>query len=127
MYVELSGSYGSDVCIGQVFQADGNPDHNKPLAEVYYKSNGDIVVGVETVATGGTQVVSDPIANVPLGTRFNYEVRYEGSILKIQVNDAGLVHLTTYFTPSGCFFKAGNYNQGDVEADIHLFGLVITH
>ena len=49
------------------------------------------------------------------------------SWLKIQVNNAGLVHLQTYFTPSGCFFKMGNYNQGGEEADIHVFGLVVTH
>jgi len=127
LYVDLLGEYGSEVCIGQVFQADGNPDHNKPLAEIYYKDNGDVVIGVEYEAVGGAGQDLTTIANVPLGTRFNYEVRYEGDILKMQVNNAGLVDLVTYFTPSGAFFKMGNYNQGTAEADIHLFGLAITH
>jgi len=127
LYVDLLGEYGSEVCVGQVFQADGNPDHNKPLAEIYYKSNGDIVIGVEYQAIGGQGQNLTTIANIPLGTRFNYEVRYEGNVLKMQVNNAGLKHLETYFTPSGAFFKAGNYNQGTAEADIHLFGLVVAH
>lgn len=127
LWVELLGSYGSDVCIGQVFQADGNPDHNKPLAEVYYQSNGDVSIGVEYEAVGGQGQNVTVITNVPVGTQFTYEVRYEENVLKMQVNNAGLVHLETYFTPSGVFFKAGNYNQGTAEADIHLFGLVVTH
>jgi len=127
MFASLAGETGSSVVVGQVFQADGNPDHNKPLAEIYYKSTGDIVIGVEFEAIGGQGQNLTTIANVPVGTQFNYEVRYEANILKMQVNNAGLVHLETYFTPSGAFFKMGNYNQGSTASDIHVFELVITH
>lgn len=128
MYVSLMGNYGSSTCIGQVFQApDGNPKDNKPLAEVYYGSNGDIRVGVEAAPTGNAQGTPTSVANVPQGTPFTYELRYENNALQIQVNDEGLKDLKTEFTPQGCFFKMGNYNQGDDAADIHLYNLTVQH
>nr|POE86587.1 hypothetical protein CFP56_46771 [Quercus suber] len=123
LYVDLVGESGSSVCIGQAFQADGI---SKPVAEIYYSSGGDIEVGVERVATGGSQM-RYPVGNVARGTRFSYELRYEGGHLGISINGGDLQNLQLFFDTSDAYFKAGNYNQGDDASDIHLFQLIVTH
>nr|POE72964.1 hypothetical protein CFP56_30903 [Quercus suber] len=123
LFVELIGESGSDICIGQAFQAG---DILKPVAEIYYRSNGDLEVGVEKVATGGSQKLY-PVGNVALGTRFTYELRYESGKLGISINGGDLQNLALFFDTPNAFFKAGNYNQGDDAGDIHLFQLIVTH
>ena len=66
MYVDLVGEGGCQVCVGQAFQASGG--YSKPVAEIYYYDNGDIMVGLEKVASGGSQKLY-PVGNVPQGTR----------------------------------------------------------
>lgn len=71
LYVDLTVTTVADssICIGQVFNNDGT---SKPVAEIYYSSNGQISIGVEHTAAGGTQGTPTPIKSVPVGTRFNF-------------------------------------------------------
>ena len=117
-----------NICIGQVFQAGGQ--YNKPFAELYYHSDGQVLLGTAEKAAGGGGQDLQLIGTVPVGTRFTYEVRFEGGQLLARLNGDAFKTLRTYFTTPMAFFKAGNYNQ-DVEttdtADLHFFQLVITH
>ncbi|UJO19943.1 uncharacterized protein CLAFUR5_09942 [Fulvia fulva] len=67
MYVDLIGVSGSQVCVGQAFQADSG--YSKPVAEIYYYDNGDIKVGVEKVKAGGSQMLYQ-VGNVQQGKRW---------------------------------------------------------
>lgn len=71
LYVDLTVTTVADssICIGQVFNNDGT---SKPVAEIYYSSNGQISIGVEHTAAGGTQGTPTPIKSIPVGTRFNF-------------------------------------------------------
>ncbi|WPH02947.1 Hypothetical protein R9X50_00581800 [Acrodontium crateriforme] len=115
---------GSQVCIGQVFQSNSN---NKPLAEIYYNSNGQISVGIEYVAAGGQGQDLNKFGPITPGTRFNYEVRFENGQLQFSLNGGAFRTLKQYFTTSRAFFKMGNYNQGSDDSDIHVFGLSVQH
>ncbi|KAL9479679.1 hypothetical protein ACSS6W_004465 [Trichoderma asperelloides] len=121
---DLLVTSGSSICIGQVFQSNSN---NKPLAEVYYNSNGQITVGVEFVATGGQGQDLNKIGTVSPGSRFNYEMRFESGTLQFSLNGGAFKTLKQYFTTDKAFFKMGNYNQGGDDSDIHVFGLAVQH
>ncbi|KAK4069575.1 CAZyme family PL7 [Trichoderma aggressivum f. europaeum] len=121
---DLLVTTGSSICIGQVFQSNSN---NKPLAEVYYSSSGQITVGVEYVATGGQGQDLNKIGTVTPGSRFHYEMRFENGQLQFSLNGGAFKTLKQYFTTSRAFFKVGNYNQGSDDSDIHVFGLTVSH
>ncbi|KAJ6789655.1 hypothetical protein PWT90_05594 [Aphanocladium album] len=121
---DLLVTTGSSICIGQVFQSNS---YNKPLAEVYYNGNGDITVGVAFAARGGQGQDLNKIGNVPKGTRFHYELRFENGKLQFSLNDGGFKTLKQYFTTDRAFFKMGNYNQGGDDSGIKVFGLSVQH
>ena len=129
LFADLLGTDVHNVCIGQVFQADSG--FNKPFAELYYSgADGGVRFGTEYQAQGGQGQDLQLIGTVPVGTRFTYEVRFEGGNLLARLNGDAFKTLRTYFTTPKAFFKAGNYNQ-DLDttdiADLHFFQLKITH
>ena len=128
LFADLLGTVVHNICIAQVFQAGGNP--NKPFAELYYTSDGKIQFGTAKKAEGGGGQDLQLIGTVPVGTRFTYEIRFEGGQLLARINNDAFKTMKTYFTTPKAFFKAGNYNQ-DVDttdtSGLHFFQLQITH
>lgn len=107
---------GGSTCVGQIHIDDDIS--SKPVCELYYHDNGDLIMGVEQTADGGNQKTTT-VGNVPLATPFSYEIRYESSELSVQVNDEGFQTLSTYeLDGPDSYFKVGNYLQGDSASDM---------
>lgn len=111
--------------IGQVHIDD--TVSSKPVCELYYNSSGDIVMGVEQTRAGGNEKFTT-IGNVPVGTQFSYELRYESNVLSVSINNGSQQTLSTYSldAPSS-YFKVGNYNQGTSPSDVHFFAIGVQH
>lgn len=63
---------GGDTCIGQIHI--DNSISVRPVAELYYKDGGELQMGVEQTRSGGNQKLTT-VGNVPVGTKFSYEIR----------------------------------------------------
>ena len=124
-------SVTSNVCVGQVHLGAGGPS-TKPLLELYYRPNGDIIIGTENSPDGGQTLHT--VGNVPLGTRWNYVIAIAGgNTIRLTVNGA----TTSYAIPSsfnqyGMYFKAGSYNQSSSEsttngAKVKFYSLTVNH
>lgn len=115
---------GHGTVIGQVHIDNGVS--LKPVAELYFNQNGDVVIGVEKTRAGG-DLIFTWLAKLPVGSKFSYEIRYESGVFKVVVN--GNVHTisTNSLDSPLSYFKVGNYNQGDSPSDIHFFGIKIFH
>lgn len=98
------GSHGT--AIGQVFAADAS----KPLAEMYYSRQGEIVVGVKPDANSG-QIVTK-VGTVAVGTKFEYKLDYSKDVLTVTINGKATKLDTGGNWAPTCYFKTGNYNQG---------------
>lgn len=107
---------GGSTCVGQIHIDD--TISAKPVCELYYYDNGDLIMGVEQTTSGGNQKTTS-VGNVPLATPFTYEIRYENDELSVQVNDEGFKTLSTYeLDGPDSYFKVGNYLQGDSASDM---------
>lgn len=115
------GNHGT--AIGQVFASKAS----KPLAEMYYSTDGEIVVGVKPNETGN-QVVTE-LGNVPVGTKFDYELSYSNDILMITINGEATELDTFEWESPACYFKSGNYNQGKTAggSEVHISAITVTH
>jgi len=120
------------VAVGQIHLGSGSPTSTKPLLELYYHSNGDIVLGVEKAPTGGQNTYS--IANVPLNTKWSYVIGLSGHTISLTINGGAAKKYTvpSSFDPYGMYFKAGDYNQSSsssstIGATVHFYALKITH
>ncbi|KAF2160500.1 polysaccharide lyase family 7 protein [Zasmidium cellare ATCC 36951] len=126
MMVQMKAIRGSNICVGQLFQAGGAP--NKPLAEIYYYSDGTFHVGNPQTPPGGNQVLQTlQGVNVPHNQIFKMELRYEEGVASISINDGGFIKLNKKFDPPRAFFKTGNYNQADDDASVHVYSLDVQH
>lgn len=98
------------VCVGQIHLGTGGSS-TKPLVELYYYANGNIVLGTENSPSGGQ--TAHPIAKVPVGTKWSYTISVTGgNTMSLTVNGK----TTKYAIPSSfdayhMYFKAGSYNQ----------------
>ncbi|ROV95660.1 hypothetical protein VMCG_07553 [Cytospora schulzeri] len=107
---------GGSTCVGQIHIDDDVS--SKPVCELYYHDNGDLIMGVEQTTDGGNQKTTT-VGNVPLATPFSYEIRYENNELSVQVNEEGFQTLSTYeLDGPDSYFKVGNYLQGDSASDM---------
>ncbi|KAL2016881.1 hypothetical protein VTK56DRAFT_2881 [Thermocarpiscus australiensis] len=121
----LQSGDGSGTVIGQIHIDD--TISSKPVAELYYKANGDLTMGVEQTRAGGNQVLF-PVGNIPLGQVFTYEIRYEGNVLSVIINGGTPQVLPTFeLDAPKSYFKAGNYLQGSTPSDLHFFNISVTH
>jgi hypothetical protein len=120
------------VCVGQI-HLDPDSGSTKPLLELYYHSNGDIVVAIENSPAGGQ--TPHTIANVKLGTKWTYAITETGGkTIAVSINGATA---KTYAVPSSfsgypMYFKAGDYNQSSsgsssVGALVHFHALSYSH
>ncbi|MFC8080369.1 polysaccharide lyase family 7 protein [Streptomyces sp. NPDC057307] len=124
-------SVTKNVAVGQIHLGSGGSS-TKPLVELYYRSNGDIVVGTENSPDGGQTL--HPVGNVPVGKTWTYTIAVSGGdTLDITVNGS----TTHYDIPSSFFkykqyFKAGSYNQSSSDsttkgAKVGFYGLTVSH
>ncbi|KAL6714780.1 hypothetical protein ACLMJK_007040 [Lecanora helva] len=122
--LKTSGSQHCRTEFGELAHWSPTSGTNRLFADLLVK------FGTEYQVQGGQGQDLQLIGTVPVGTRFTYEVRFEGGELLARLNGDAFKTLKTYFTTPKAFFKAGNYNQ-DVQttdvADLHFFQLVITH
>ncbi|KAJ7574926.1 polysaccharide lyase family 7 protein [Mycena floridula] len=110
--------------IGQIHIDDSVS--TKPVCELYYRSNGDISIGVEQTRAGGNQVFT-ALGNVPIGTRFTYELEYSSGLLKVAINGRFKTLDTFQLDEPTSYFKVGNYNQGSSRSDVHFFSIFVQH
>ncbi|MFC7016153.1 polysaccharide lyase family 7 protein [Streptomyces viridiviolaceus] len=103
-------SVPSSVCVGQIHLGEGGSS-TKPLLELYYRANGDIVLGTENSPAGGQ--TEHTVGHVPLGEQWSYTIGVSGGdTIDITVNGS-----TTHYPIADSFksykqyFKAGAYNQ----------------
>lgn len=114
------GSHGT--AIGQVFASAAS----KPLLEMYYGQNGDIVAGVKPDANSGQKITK--LGNVAVGTQFTYELSYSNSVLSATINGKKTTLDTGSWSPDS-YFKSGNYNQGNSAAssEVRIAAISVTH
>lgn len=116
---------GGETCVGQIHIEQSVSV--RPVCELYYKDNGDLVMGVEQTRSGGNQIRT-LVGNVPLKTAFSYEIRYESGELSVQIDDGGFQTLSTYeLDDPESYFKVGNYLQGSEPSELHFYDISIRH
>ncbi|OLZ74600.1 polysaccharide lyase family 7 protein [Streptomyces sp. IMTB 2501] len=124
-------SVTKNVCVGQIHLGSGGSS-TKPLLELYYHSNGDIVLGTENSPSGGQ--TPHTVGHVPIGTTWNYTIAVSGgNTIDLTVNGT----TTHYAIPSPFnqykqYFKAGSYNQSSSDsttngARVAFYGLTVKH
>jgi Alginate lyase len=102
-------SVTSNVCVGQVHLGSGGMS-TKPLAELYYHSNGNIYLGTENSPSGGQTL--HYITNVALGVHWTYVINVNGNTINLTVNGSKTSYsIPTSFNAYHQYFKAGDYNQ----------------
>jgi hypothetical protein len=124
-------SVTSSVCVGQIHLGTGGSS-TKPLVELYYHSNGDIVIGTENSPSGGQ--TPHTVANVAVGKTWTYTLGVSGGhTINLTVNGS-----TTHYTIPSSFnsykqyFKAGSYNQSSSSsttkgARVAFYNLTVSH
>ena len=116
---------GTGTVIGQIHIDD--TISSKPVAELYYNSNGDLTMGVEQTRAGGNQIPT-PAGNIPPGQVFTYEIRYESNVLSLVINGGSPQTFSTYqLNAPRSYFKAGNYLQGTTPSSVHFFEIRVQH
>lgn len=123
-------SVTSNVCVGQIHLGSGGSS-TKPLLELYYHSNGDVVLGLENSPSGGQTLHT--LTNVPLGAHWTYKLAIVGGRIQVTVNG----QTTSYPIASGFsayhqYFKAGDYNQTSSSstskgAKVKFYSLTVSH
>jgi hypothetical protein len=117
------GSHGT--VIGQIHIDDSVS--TKPVCELYYNKSGNLVMGVEETRAGGSSVFTT-VGNVAVGTRFSYEIRYEKNVLSVGINGGSQKTLSTNSLDApASYFKAGNYNQGNIPSTVHFYSVSVQH
>ncbi|KAF2152790.1 polysaccharide lyase family 7 protein [Myriangium duriaei CBS 260.36] len=99
----------------------------RPVCLLLYNSKGDITFAVEKTRDGGDSTNSK-VGNVKVGSKFSYEIRYEGGKLSIGINGGAqeVVSQNELDNPLS-YFKAGNYNQGSSASEVHFYTIEVQH
>lgn len=124
-------SVTKNVCVGQIHLGSGGSS-TKPLLELYYHANGDIVLGTENSPSGGQ--TPHTVGHVPVGRTWSYTIAVSGgNTVDLTVNGT----TTHYGIPSSFqrykqYFKAGSYNQSSSDsttngARVAFYGLTVAH
>ncbi|MEU4625142.1 polysaccharide lyase family 7 protein [Actinoplanes sp. NPDC023801] len=124
-------SVTKNVAVGQVKLGTGGPS-TKPLAELYYRPNGDIFLGTQNSPDASGQTLHK-VGNVALGTRWTYVINVSGSKINLTVNGTRTTYtIPSAFKPYRQYFKAGSYNQSSSEsttngAKVKFYSLTVEH
>ena len=120
-----------NVCVGQIHLGTGGSS-TKPLLELYYHSNGDIVLGTENSPDGGQ--TSHSVGHVSIGKTWTYTIAVSGgNTIDLTVNGTTTHYaIPSSFNPYKQYFKAGSYNQSSSDsttngARVAFYGLTVTH
>ncbi|MFG1808643.1 polysaccharide lyase family 7 protein [Streptomyces sp. NPDC049040] len=124
-------SVTSNVCVGQIHLGSGGTS-TKPLIELYYHSNGDIVAGVENSPDGGQ--TTHTVGHVAVGTKWSYTIAVSGgNTIDLTVNGSATHYaIPSSFNPYKQYFKAGSYNQSSSSsttngARVAFYALTVAH
>lgn len=124
-------SVTKNVCVGQIHLGSGGSS-TKPLLELYYRANGDIVLGTENSPSGGQ--TSHGVGHVPVGRTWSYTIAVSGGdTIDLTVNGTTTHYgIPSSFQPYKQYFKAGSYNQSSSDsttngARVAFYGLTVTH
>jgi hypothetical protein len=118
-------SVTSNVCVGQVHLGTGGSS-TKPLLELYYHANGDIVLGTENSPDGGQ--TAHTVGHVSVGKTWTYTIGISGgNTIDLTVNG-----IPSSFKAYKQYFKAGSYNQSSSDsttkgARVGFYGLTVVH
>jgi hypothetical protein len=121
------------VAVGQIHLGTGTPASTKPLLELFYYSTGKIEMAIEQTPSGGNEVPTT-VGNVPLGTKWTYEIRLSGNAISLVI-DGGMTQtfsMSSTFDQENMYFKAGDYDQSvgssaTVGAKVQFYALSIVH
>jgi hypothetical protein len=122
----------SSVCVGQIHASESSGT-TKPLIELYYHSNGDIVAGIENAPSGGQ--TAHTVGHVALNTQWSYVISVTGgNTINIQINGGSTQKFAIPSSWNGYpqYFKAGDYDQtagssSTVGATVHFYALTVAH
>jgi chitinase len=124
-------SVTSHVCVGQIHLGAGGSS-TKPLLELYYDSNGDIVLGTENSPSGGQ--TKHTVGHVSIGETWSYTIGVSGgNTIDLTVNGSTTHYpIPSSFEPYKLYFKAGSYNQSSSDsttngARVAFYGLTVSH
>ena len=123
-------SVTKNVCVGQIHLGSGGSS-TKPLLELYYHSNGDVVLGLENSPDGGQTLHT--LTNVPMGTQWSYVIAIVGGKIQITVNGTTKSYsIASGFNAYHQYFKAGAYNQSSSSstsngAKVKFYALTVAH
>ena len=124
-------SVTKNVCVGQIHLGSGGSS-TKPLLELYYHANGDIVLGTENSPSGGQTPHS--VGHVPVGRTWSYTIAVSGGdTIDLTVNGTTTHYaIPSSFSPYKQYFKAGSYNQSSSDsttkgARVAFYGLAVSH
>jgi hypothetical protein len=120
-----------NVCVGQVHVGSGGSS-TKPLLELYYRPNGDVILGTQQDPDRSGQDLHT-LGNVPVGTQWTYTINVTSSKINMTVNGKK----TSYTIPAKFkkyrqYFKAGSYNQSSSNsstngAKVKFYELTVSH
>ncbi|MFD9391162.1 polysaccharide lyase family 7 protein [Streptomyces sp. NPDC060000] len=124
-------SVTSNVCVGQIHLGEGGSS-TKPLLELYYRSNGDIVLGTENSPAGGQTLHT--VGHVPVGEKWSYTLGVSGGdTIDVTVNGSTTHYpIASSFQSYKQYFKAGAYNQSASDsstngARVAFYALTVSH
>ncbi|MET8949172.1 polysaccharide lyase family 7 protein [Streptomyces sp. NPDC004542] len=124
-------SVPSSVCVGQIHLGSGGSS-TKPLLELYYSANGDIVLGTENSPSGGQ--TRHTVGHVPLGQKWSYTIGVSGGdTIDLTVNGSTTHYpIASSFKAYKQYFKAGAYNQSASGsstdgARVTFYALTVSH
>jgi hypothetical protein len=124
------------VCVGQIHVGSGTPSTTKPLLELFYYANGDIVMAIESGPSGNESM--HMAGHASMGTQWSYVIgltgNSSGNTISLVLNGGSP---QTWPMPSGfnqenMYFKAGDYDQSagsssTVGAKVQFYALSVVH
>lgn len=124
-------SVTSNVCVGQIHLGEGGSS-TKPLLELYYHANGDIVLGTENSPSGGQ--TTHTVGHVAIGEKWSYTIGVSGGDTIDLTVDGSTTHypVADSFKSYQQYFKAGAYNQSASDsstegAKVAFYALDVSH
>lgn len=99
----------------------------EPVAELFYNRAGILTIGVSQIPDVSSLKMTE-VGQVEVGKRFEYNLRYEGGNLSVQLDDEkkkvmSMGHLNS---PTS-YFKVGNYNQGNESSEVVFYDILVQH
>jgi hypothetical protein len=99
----------------------------KPVAELFINKSGTLTIGVSQIPNKSSLKMTE-IGSATIGEKFEYELRYEKGELSVGINGGEMKTMSTGELDSPpCYFKAGNYNQGNSPSEVEFFSIEIQH